>query len=72
MWTFVLPSDPEFRVIEKRKHKTDTLEMLTEWHQIIANKFETIAVLGDMIKEYKGYSDSLFQSMSLETKTNSN
>ena len=65
-----MPHDPEFGVIEKMKCKKDIVEMFMEWHQMIANKFKTVAVTGDMIKE--GYSDTLFKSLSLETKTNSN
>ena len=42
-------------MIEKMKREQDTVEMFTEWHQMIANKLEILAVTGDVIKKYKGF-----------------
>ena len=39
---------------ERMKRKKDTVEVYSEWRQMTATKFETVAVTGNMINDYKG------------------
>ena len=47
---------------ETMKRKKDTVEVYSEWREMTATKFETVAVTGNMIKDYKGHFESQFKT----------
>ena len=63
-----LPCDREFGVIERMKRKKDTVEVYSEWREMIATKFATVEVTGNMIKDYKGHFESQFKASITKNK----
>ena len=54
-----LSCDRELAMIKMIKRKKDTVEMFTDWQEMIVTKFATVAVTGGMIQDYKGHFDML-------------
>lgn len=64
-----LPCDREFGVIEKMKRKKESVELYTEWRNMISTKFETVEVTTSFVKSFKDHFEPMFKKSVTAKKT---